>query len=368
MVWCLKVEKTSAQKYRQLLLANQWLNNGFVIGHEGEFVLLPLQPGALGPLRAKKLGELVEAVLPERPDSPRSLYDALRGELSEEEAQALVTSFDIVGDVAILEIPPRLADRRFEIAKALMRLHPRIRVVAKKAEGTGGPFRIRPVEVIAGEPRTRTICVENGCRLAVDLNRAYYTPRWSAERLRIARLIRPGENVLVLFAGIGPYPVCFEKHSKPASIAAIELNPDAVALMRENVSLNRCKRIEVVEGDAAQVLSKRRWPEWAHRLLMPHPSESMRFLPAALPALRPGGFLHLYAFAPASDPFLSALKAAQAIANDAGFSLRLLNSRIVRPYSPTLVQVVLDLEVNQKKSVKGLPPSKIASRAKKGKR
>jgi len=43
-----------------------------------------------------------------------------------------------------------------------MQLGPRIRTVVNKTDATGGPFRVFPMEVLAGEPNLETKVVENG--------------------------------------------------------------------------------------------------------------------------------------------------------------------------------------------------------------
>jgi tRNA (guanine37-N1)-methyltransferase len=284
----------------------------------------------------------------------------LEGRLTEEEMEQLIGSFDIIGDMAILEVPAALQVHRQEIAQAVLQVHSQVRVVACKTAGTGGPFRIRPIEVIAGPKRTVTICRESGCAFAIDLNAAYYTPRWSAERLRIARQVQPGEKIIVAFAGVGPYAVVMEKHAKPAAIVAIELNPQAMVLMRRNIELNRCQKIKAIEGDVKAILASPRWQGWADRALMPHPTEAEKFLPVVLPTLREGGLLHYYGFSPVgggdrrlsrpgavSEPVALAFSRVQAAAKPAGYRLELNGGRIVRPYSASLVQVVLDLEVHK---------------------
>ena len=339
--------KSDAERARKLLSERGWLANEYAVSRLGDEVLLPIQPSARQDVKALGIGSLAELFMPTLARKPQSLSEALDGQLAPDEMEQLVGSFDIVGDIAVLEIPAALQPKRAAIAAAVLQIHPQVKVVAAKTGGTGGPFRIRPVEVIAGPNRTLTICKESGCSFAVDLNAAYYTPRWSAERLRVARQVKEGEKVLVCFAGVGPYAVVIEKHAHPSAIAAIELNPAAVLLMRRNIALNRCKQIEAMHGDVEKVLSAPRWKGWADRALMPHPSEAEKFLPCVLPALREGGILHYYCFAPIADPVGLAFSRIDALVRRLGWRVVLNGGRIVRPYSPAMLQVVLDLEVHR---------------------
>ncbi|MDE1798238.1 MAG: class I SAM-dependent methyltransferase family protein, partial [Candidatus Micrarchaeota archaeon] len=344
-----KVPKSDAERARKLLAEHHWLANEYSVSRLGGDVLFPILPSARPQIQALQLGTFAELFMPALARKPQSLSEALEGQLTDNEMEQLVGSFDIVGDIAVLEIPPALQAKRQALAQAVLSIHPQVRVVAAKTGGTGGPYRIRPVEVIAGPSRTLTICKESGCSFAIDLNAAYYTPRWSAERLRVARAVKDGENVLVAFAGVGPYAVVIEKHARPAAIAAIELNPQAALLMRRNIELNHCHKIEAIEGDVARVLSAPRWKGWADRALMPHPTEAEKFLPAVLPALREGGILHYYCFAPISEPVAKAFARLDSVCRPAGWRLKLNGGRIVRPYSAALAQVVLDLEVRRAK-------------------
>ncbi len=363
MVLCLKVPKKDAERARRLLLSNGWMATDQAIGHQDDCVLLPVKPEATGPVRALGLGPMAEIFLPPLSVRPHSLSEALEGRLSQKEMEQLVGSFDIVGDIAVMEIPPALQPHRGEIAQAVLAVHPQVKVVAQKTGGTAGPFRIRPVEVIAGPRRTLTIARESGCWIAIDLNAAYYTSRWSSERLRIARQIKKGEKIIVAFAGVGPYPLVFEKHADAAAIVAIELNPAAALLMRRNVELNHCRKIEAIEGDVGLVLSASKFRAWADRILMPHPTEAARFLPLVLPALRHGGILHYYCFAPAAGAVEAAFANITPVASRLGYSLTLVQGRIVRPYSPTMVQVVLDLKVNLQGKKKTMPPARARKKA-----
>jgi tRNA (guanine37-N1)-methyltransferase len=354
MALCLKVAKKDAQKALAALREKGAFCGHYEVGRGGAYVYLPIR--ASGKEWAAKLGfgPVVKKNLQAARKRPKSLHDELGGVLSPAELEHVLSSFDVLGDIAMLEIGAELEAKEKEIAGAIMRLYPHVKTVVKKTEGTGGPYRIRPVSVIAGEKKTRTISKENGYSLAVDLNKAYYNPRMASERMRVVRQIKKDETVLVLFAGVGPYAIAAEKKTgadaKPAQIVAIELNPQAVGLMRKNIRLNKCRRIEAIEGDVAGILADAgnpgsRFHSFADRIIMPHPTEALRFLPLALKAAKAGANIHLYAFGRAGKAVEEVLEEAQKIASKEGYSLILRAWRAVQTYSPALVQVVLDLQV-----------------------
>ncbi|MCX6769456.1 MAG: hypothetical protein NT051_02120, partial [Candidatus Micrarchaeota archaeon] len=175
------------------------LDDSFVPARGREFVYFPIRKGGKCALPT------VQKKLEKRSGKPKNLREALEGKLSAREMEELVASFDLVGDIAVVEIPDALRAKEKLVAEALMSAHRNVKVVAKKTGGTAGEFRIRPVEVIGGEKRTAAIYREGGCEFELDLNKTYFSPRLGTERGRIAALVKPGEKVLVPFAGVGPF-------------------------------------------------------------------------------------------------------------------------------------------------------------------
>ena len=145
---------------------------------------------------------------------PHSLKEALSSKFSEEELRHLTKAFDIIGDIAIIEIPDELVSREKEIAEAIMQVHRNVKVVAKKLGGMTGEYRVRPLKIIAGENRTETEYHENGCRMRFDVAKTYFSVRLSHERERIAAQVKDGENILALFAGVGPFPLVIARKNK----------------------------------------------------------------------------------------------------------------------------------------------------------
>ena len=93
---------------------------------------------------------------------PRSLREALAGRVPEPLLRRL-RAFDIVGDIAVLRLPPELRPYACAIGEALMRVHRHVRVVLNQVGPVSGDFRTRQLEHIAGEHRTLTLHRENGC-------------------------------------------------------------------------------------------------------------------------------------------------------------------------------------------------------------
>ena len=61
-----------------------------------------------------------------------NVKQALKNKLSSAELDLLVRAYDVVGDIAVIIIPPELSHRERVIGSTLLGLHKNIKVVAKK--------------------------------------------------------------------------------------------------------------------------------------------------------------------------------------------------------------------------------------------
>jgi tRNA (guanine37-N1)-methyltransferase len=274
------------------------------------------------------------------------LKDLLSNVLNENEMQKVVTSFDIVGDVAIIEIPRGLGKKERQIAEALMKIHKNVRVVVKKLGAMSGRYRIRKIKIIAGEKRTETIYKEHGCLMKLDVAKVYFSVRLSHERERIASLVNDGENVLVMFAGVGPFALIIAKKKPNAHVVGIELNPTAAKYFQENIVLNKLKNCESIKGDVRKVIPEK-FVGWADRILMPLPKSADNFLDVAFIAAKNNAIIHFYYFAPEEKAFSEAEKKIKKVADNARIKIEILNKKIVRPYAPGIVQIVVDFKVKK---------------------
>lgn len=338
MVLCAKVERKEAETVRRKLAAEGLLDGPYVPAHDDEFVYFAIKRKAAGI-------KTVQKNLAKRAVQGKSLAEELSGKLTKREAEELVKSFDIVGDIAVVEIPTALAKKQKLIAAAILKNHRNVKVVAKKAGGTSGEFRIRPVEVIAGEKRTKTIYREVGCGFELDLNETYFSSRLGTERARIAALVKPGERVLIPFAGVGPFAITIGKRTPSASVIGIELNPEAAGYFKRNIERNKCANVTAIQEDVSKLLPGR-YEGWADRAVMPLPKDGARFLANIIPCLKKGGMLHYYSFGDAGAPYEKAEEEVKDAAKAAGRKATIIFKRVARPFSKTIEQVVLDARVD----------------------
>ncbi len=332
------MRKARAEETRRRLAAEGLLARGYKAIQEGDYVIFPVSRPVEG-------YEIVERDFPPAMKKPRSMEEYLRPYLSPDEMGKLVKSFDIVGHVAIIQIPDELLPKKRLIGEAILAVHPNVRTVVRELGKHQGVFRVQPVEVIAGEPNLVTTYREHGAVMRLEVGKTYFSPRLSHERLRIARLVRPGEVVGALFAGVGPFPlVIYKKQPAVKRIYAVEINPDAYKYVVENIRLNRAEgKIIPFLGDVRDVVP-REFPHQCDRVLMPLPKGAENFLDVAFTALKPsGGYIHFYQFAPEEDLYSRAERTVREKAEELGWRVDIVNRRKVRPHAPHIYQIVLDI-------------------------
>jgi len=280
------------------------------------------------------------------------LKKALVGELTPEECQQLISSYDVVGDIAIIRIRDELKEKGKLIASAIMNANKHVKTVLRQTSGVSGTFRLRGLEWIGGEKKTFTVHVEHGCRFHVDLAASYFSPRLSCERMRIAHLVQSDETVINMFAGVGCFSIIIAKHSKASRIYSIDINPDAIRLMKENIRLNKLEnRVIPIEGDAKCVIEKE-FVGKADRVLMPLPEKAYEYLNSAIKALKPsGGWIHFYdsTHADKRDYAIPQIitKVSERLEN-LKVDFKIPNSRIVRTVGPNWYQLALDIMISGK--------------------
>lgn len=337
-----KVRKDKAEQTRQQLMDCKALAREYLVIREEGSVYFPVIK------RVKGDFEIVEREAEPLPPKYPNLKDLLTEFLSQEEMEQVVTSFDLIGDLIIVEIPGELEPKEKQIAQAILSVHKNVKTVAKKTGAMSGEFRVRPLKVIAGESNTETLYKELGVRMKLDPSKVYFSVRLATERKRIAEQVKPGERILALFAGVGPFPLVITKVQPDCEIVAIELNPDAVEYMQQNTRLNKTRNIKTILGDAREVVLKN-YLNWADRIIMPLPHTAEDFLDVAFAGARDGCMVHFYGFCSEKEVEHAFEDKINEAANKTGHCTpQTVHRRIVRPYAPGIVQVVVDFKVRKR--------------------
>ena len=296
--WCLRVPKSTGEEKRRELRKEGLLDTCLELRADGDDLLLPLREPREGCERA-----LFEEV-PERPDLPRH---------------------DLIGGIAVI------LDPGSEGADLLLHSRPSIHTVLSPEGPVEGEFRTRRFTVAAGEPTTRTRYTEYGLRFEIDLSEAYFSPRLSGERQRVLALLVEDERVLDMFAGVGPFAITLAGRARV--VYAADINPGAVSLMMENITLNRVKNVLPFLADAGRLAGV--LPRGFDRVVMNLPFGAVKFLDTALSLCTPGGTIHLYAMVGEEGALIPILREKRC---------RILGERVVHTYSPSEWLAVYDLE------------------------
>ncbi len=271
----------------------------------------------------------------------RLLRKALEGALLPEQAKALETGVDVIGDIAIVKLDDSVKDQGSAVGEAILGAMKNVRAVFDQEGGLEGDFRLRKLRHIAGEKRTLTTHRENQLRFMVDVERCYFSPRLSTERLRIAEATRPGETVLNMFAGVGPYSNTLSRYRK-VTVYSNELNGVALELHRRNNRLNKVEGLTKMFGEDAA-----RLPDVVDakfdRILMPHPSQSNRFLQLAAGMAKPGGRIHYYRHLSGYDLSEAERQLSAEVGEILGRNTK-FGIRKVREIGPRYLELVADIE------------------------
>ncbi|HVO36608.1 MAG TPA: class I SAM-dependent methyltransferase family protein [Candidatus Acidoferrum sp.] len=345
----LKVHKTQGENAIVLINKLKIADRNLEIQRDKEFIYIPLlsQPSktVLKTLKREIANlEVTSYTFPKRAGEAKTLMEVLDGKLPPHLLAVLPRSADIVGDIAIVEIPPELEPHKTIVGEAILKTHKNVRTVLAKAGAVSGIFRLRDFTVITGERKTITIHKEHGCRYYVDVAKAYFSPRLSHEHKRVASLVKECETVVDMFAGVGPFSVLIAKIHENVKVYAVDVNPDAIEFLRRNARLNRVdSTVYPILGDARQIAEKR-LQGVANRVIMNLPEKAMEFVDAGCQVLKPeGGIMHLYGFIKASGS-VDSLKQqfAEAVEKQGRKISGIPSSRLVRETAPFEWQVVLD--------------------------
>ena len=362
----IKIPVQNIEATRQIVLNHKIIDFDYKIKVENGFGYIPIKEGTDEDVLSKVMEECKEEIIKQNENYtieimdlsqdedletvkrfPRSITELLKDKLSEEEIEELKKSFDIIGDVVIVEIPEDLEAHKKEIGQATLQFTKRKTVYMKKS-AVKGVTRVRELELIAGEDNPITIHKEHGTRLKLDVKNVYFSPRLATERKRVQEACEDGEEILDMFAGIGPFPIVIA-HEKNVNITAVDINEYAIKYLNENIKLNKLApnaHITAICGDTNEVALNELKGKKFDRLIMNLPGLAPEFLDLAVSLCKDGGVIHYYEF---SDGFSQGIERAQIACEKQNKEVEILNTRKVKSSSPGMWHVAIDCKVTEKK-------------------
>jgi len=274
------------------------------------------------------------------------LKKSLENILTSQESQELISSFDQIGDIIIVKIPDSLLTKKKLIGETLLNEVKIARSVFYQASAVEGDFRTRNLEILAGEDKTETEYKEFGCKFTVDVENAFFSPRLSTERERIANLVQDGEIVVNMFAGVGMFSIMIAK-KKRCTVYSIDINPVATKLCEKNIISNKIVgSIISIKGDASQVIQEQ-LKNKSDRTLMLLPERSDEFLESAINATKSGGIIHYYSHIHADKKSNAVKLSEEHYLQVTPVKSEILGSKIVRAVGPRYYQTVVDVKISK---------------------
>ena len=369
----IKIDESKAQSLYQFLkkefISEITLDRSRDVFHEENYVLFPIK---LSVFKFKYVKEKLEHQFKyiivyrasKRNDSreSKSLKASLAKELPKKLLRLVPQSYDIIGDIAILDFVQtnKISKKKYvefkqKVAEKLIAINKAVSRVYEKKSEIKGQYRLRDFDLICGTDNSETIYKENNCQFKLDIKKTFFSPRLVFERKRIASLnYKDGENVIDLFAGVGTFSIQIAK-SHSVTIHAFDINPVAYLYLQENISLNMIKGkviahqldildLLVPENEIGQALKNQ-----ANRIIMNLPEKSLDYLKVACFLLPDsGGLIHIYLFCEKPSAIKKSIEKISIELNKIGWKIqKVINAKIVKAYSPKSDLTVLDLSARK---------------------
>ena len=221
-------------------------------------------------------------------------------------------AFSLFGNLAVVNFPKETSkSEKIKFAKDLLKKNKNIKSVLEKSEKFKGRLRKMQTKWVTGEKTKEVLYKENNCLFRFNIDTTYFSSRLSNERKEIASKIKKNDKVLVMFAGVGPYPIVIAKNSKSTQVFSNELNKAANKYCELNINLNKVgNKVQLVPGDIKKVVEnskKGRLREGNRRLprfdviVMPRPQLKNSFLKQAFKLSKKGTRIFYYDFCKIED-------------------------------------------------------------------
>ena len=338
---CVKTPRLNAEMVRRYLARHKLMVNNYEIIGAEEFIYFPISAAdaELRHFLGRQGAGIVRRNSKKLPHLP-PYRERLRKQLGREYGNT-IKGYDIIGDIATIE--SRNRKTALKIANAIASTNKNVKTVIRKVGPISGRYRTRKYEYVWGKRKYETVYKENGAVFSIDVRKSFFSTRLAYERSRINGLVGKGEKVMVMFAGVGPFAIEIAKSHKDAEVVAVELNRQAYRYMIKNMELNRTKNVNAVLGDVNKVSGSYR--HFADRIVMPLPKDSYRFLDSVLKVAKRRCVVHYYAFGGKDTAFKEHIVRLRDFFKSHGRGFKVIFKRVVRPYSPRDIEIVVDFVI-----------------------
>ncbi|KAJ7345286.1 hypothetical protein JRQ81_001236 [Phrynocephalus forsythii] len=181
-----------------------------------------------------KADEILQAVLPE--------------------GQEVTSGFSRVGHIAHLNLRDHQLPYKHLIGQVIIDKNHGITCAVNKVSFIENAYRNFRMEVLAGDETSMLTKVkESHLSYEFDFSKVYWNPRLETEHRRIISLLKPGDILFDVFAGVGPFAIPAAK--KKCIVFANDLNPESYKWLQHNCKLNKVdKQVQVFNMDGRDFL------------------------------------------------------------------------------------------------------------------
>jgi tRNA (guanine37-N1)-methyltransferase len=256
-------------------------------------------------------------------------------------------SFNILGNIAVVNFSDgtKASDKK-KFAAEILKKNNFIKTVLEKSGKFSGRLRKMETRYLAGEKNKEVLYRENNCSFRFNIDTTYFSPRLSNERKEIASFIKKGSDVLVMFAGVGPFSIVIAKNSGSGMIYSNEINREANKYAELNAELNGVKnKINFVNGDIKKVAVKlKAAKKFFDYIVMPRPNLRESFLEQAFMLSKKGTKVYYYDFCKADETDLIVQKIKKQ-AEKLKKKVKILNVKAAGETAPYKIRVRVDFEI-----------------------
>ncbi|THV07459.1 hypothetical protein K435DRAFT_741765 [Dendrothele bispora CBS 962.96] len=157
--------------------------------------------------------------------------------LPEDLREGAPVGFATTGHVAHMNLNDEYLPYKKTIGQVFLDKNKLIKTIVNKLDNIDTQFRVFDMEVLAGEPNFVVEHHESDCRFTFDFSKVYWNSRLHTEHDRIVSLLKPGEVLADVFAGVGPFAIPAAKN-KTCAVLANDLNPESAKYLSKNVQDN----------------------------------------------------------------------------------------------------------------------------------
>ena len=260
----------------------------------------------------------------------------------------LPRGFQRIGDIIIINLDKSFNDFKNEIGNTILEIF-KVRSVCSKYGEIKGEYREPQIEVIAGSDNTLVNHVEHGIKYRFDVRKVMFAKGNLSERVRYPKMVKEGEVIVDMFAGLGYFSLPMAKLSKPKKIYSIEINSVSFNFLKENIKLNNISNIEAINGDNRKIIDELvEKGIKADRIIMGYLPPPKKFLPWAFKIIKRKGILHyedILSVGKEKEESEEVMKMIENIAKDYNFKVKLLHLQDVKSYGPKRHHYVFDILV-----------------------